>query len=156
YFSGNVLLFDTSTGQYVKGKAFDHTASVSAIAFNPDGNEMVTACMDGSIKVWSDYKSRESAKTTPPQTTGLMGHIEAVTRVVFAPHEKRLISPSRDKTTRIWDLAQRTASLHQTVDGLRTARARFSPDGLLIAAAEVGNIRLRDSATGRLVRELPG
>src|SRR5262249_27075792 len=97
YFSGNVLLFDTSTGQYVKGKAFDHTASVSAIAFNPDGNEMVTACMDGSIKVWSDYKSRESAKTTPPQTTGLMGHIEAVTRVVFAPDGKRLISSSRDK-----------------------------------------------------------
>src|SRR5262249_12577071 len=110
-----------------------------------------------------DYKSRESGKTDTPgagatplaPATGLMGHTEEVTRVAFTPDGKRVISSSRDKTTRIWGLAQRTASLHQTVDGLMTARARFSPDGLLIAAAAMGNVRLRDSVTGRLVRELP-
>src|SRR5262249_7884060 len=119
YFSGNVVLFDASTGQSVKG--FDHAASVSAIGFNPHGNEMVTACLDGSIKVWSDYKSRESGKTDTPgagatplaSATGLMGHTEEVTRVAFTPDGKRVISSSRDKTTRIWGLAQRTASLHQ-------------------------------------------
>jgi WD40 repeat protein/tetratricopeptide (TPR) repeat protein len=153
FFLGDVVLFDTSTGQ--KLRSFDHAASVSAIGFNPRDNEMVTACLDGSMELWTNYQGRESTKTTASETTALMGHTKEVTRIAFALGGKQVISSSRDKTTRIWDLPQQTASIHRTVNGLTTVQARYSPDGVLIAAVE-GRVRLRDAATARLVRELPG
>ncbi|HVA47226.1 MAG TPA: protein kinase, partial [Pirellulales bacterium] len=156
YYSGNVALFDTTTGRRLNDKFFDHASSVSAIGFNAEGDSMVTASVDGSIKVWTDYKAQyeaTSGKTTAPQTTALTGHTGQVTCAGFALDGKQVISSSNDKTSRIWNLTQATASLHQAIEGIGGMRARFSPDGLLMALAEPGNPRLRDAATGRPVRE---
>ncbi|HQU42149.1 MAG TPA: PDZ domain-containing protein, partial [Pirellulales bacterium] len=157
YFSGNVALFDTTTGRRLNDKFFDHASSVSAIGFNAEGDSMVTASVDGSIKVWTDYKTQHDSapggKTTAPQTTALTGHTGQVTCAGFTADGKQVISSSNDKTSRIWNLTQATASLHQAIEGIGGMRARFSPDGLLMALAEPGNPRLRDAATGRPVRE---
>jgi WD40 repeat protein len=154
FFSGLVILFEASTGRRLGSRRFDHAASVSAIGFNAEGDTMATACLDGSIKVWADYRNVQSTGRASLATTTLIGHREEVTRIAIVSGGTPVISSSRDKTVRIWDLSQKTASLHRTVDGLLTDRVRFSPDGLLIAAAEQGGPRLRDAATGRLVREL--
>ena len=155
-FSGDVALFDTATGRRLNDKFFDHASSVSAIGFNAEGDSMVTASVDGSIKVWTDYKAQyeatESGQATAPETTVLTGHTNEVTRAGFAPDGKQVLSSGNDTTSRLWNLTQKTASLQQTVDGVGGSRASFSPDGLLMALAEPGNLRLRDAATGRPVR----
>jgi eukaryotic-like serine/threonine-protein kinase len=157
YFSGDVYLFDTFTGRRIGGKTMDHAASVSAIAFDAGGEHMVCASLDGSIKVWAVDASRgegpRSAMTAPPESIALMGHTEEVTRVAFAPYGKQVISTSKDKTSRIWNFAQKAAPFHRTVFGAAGMRASFSPDGLLMAVAEQSDLRLRNAATGQVVRE---
>ncbi|HVC93939.1 MAG TPA: hypothetical protein VND64_09620, partial [Pirellulales bacterium] len=157
FHTGTVALFDISSGHSVKARTFDHAASVSAIGFDPQGTAMATACLDGSIKIWPDYRVQSANGTTSAETTALMGHRDEITRISFAAGGKQVISSSRDMTTRLWDLAQKAASVHRTLDGVVSRRMRFSPDGLLIAAAELeqGSIRLRDAETGQAVRELP-
>ncbi len=157
FHTGTVALFDISSGKSVMARTFDHAASVSAIGFDLKGTAMATACLDGSLKIWPDFKGRGPTGTPAAETTALMGHRDEVTRIGFAAGGKQVISCSRDMTTRLWDLTQKAASVHRTLDGVVSRRVRFSPDGLLIAAAEVegGRIRLRDAETGRSVRELP-
>ena len=149
-FDGQIRVYDTTTGLPISRNATEHAASISAIAFNDSGDEMVTAALDGAIKIWKDFRSLKSAETA------LLGHTTEVTRVFVAPGGKRLVSCSLDQTMRIWDLTRNTASLHQAVEGLGSLRGQFSPDGLLVATTESGaQLRVKDAATGRVVRVLP-
>ena len=146
-FDGQLRLYDTATGAALSRNVTEHSASISAIGFSPSGDEMVTASLDGAIKVWKDFRSLKSAETT------LLGHTQEVTSVFFADGGKKIVSTSLDKSTRIWDLTRKFASLHQKVDGLNSVRGQFSPDGLLVATTEgAGGIRIKDAATGKTVR----
>lgn len=146
-FSGALVLFDSESGTYKSQNRSEHAASISAIGFNPAGSEIVTASLDGTIKVWEDFQD-----FTSPRTTGLMGHADEVNRVLFAPGGKKLVSCSHDQTTRLWDLDQKSSTLQQAVAGSAGERARFSPDGLLIAASE--SHQIWDSETGKTVSGL--
>jgi WD40 repeat protein/tetratricopeptide (TPR) repeat protein len=150
-FSGMLVLFDSETGTYKSLNRSEHAASISAIGFNPAGSEIVTASLDGTIKVWEDFQD-----LTSPKTRGLMGHADEINRILFAPGGTKLVSSSHDKTTRLWDLEQKNSTLQQAVEGSTGYRARFSPDGLLIAASESGNrrITLWDATTGTAVGTL--
>ena len=74
--------------------------------------------------------------------------------VGFSSDGKRLASTSADKTARVWDLEKAGAAVRPVEQSSRSLDVKFSPDGLLIAAAEGSAVRLWDAATGRLVQEL--
>ena len=95
------------------------------------------------------------------------GHTAAVTRVLFTPDDRQVVTVSEDKTVRVWDVAS-----GETVRVLRLpigsgsagelACAALSPKGRLLAVAgeglkgNEGAIYLIVLATGRIERILKG
>jgi WD40 repeat protein len=156
HFSGYLRTIQTASGQILGSNYSEHAASVSAIAFQPNGKQVATASLDGTVKIWRDL----SLQTVE---TSLVGHAEEVTDLVFAGEGNQLISSSRDKTVRLWDLDGKTPPAHRNMGGSRIQRARFSPDGLLMAvggdyrtsSSQLMGPQLKDASTGQVVRSLP-
>ena len=72
-----------------------HNDAVQAIAISKDGNLIISASEDKTIKIWE--KNGKLRKT-------LIGHTEGVRAVAISPDRTKIVSGSRDKTIRIWDL----------------------------------------------------
>ncbi len=150
--SGSVSVYDTGTGRQIAQHGSAHAAPVSAMTFSRDGFKLVTADVEGTIKIWEDARKMSSKSAA---ATTLKGHEAAITDVGFSSTGEQLLSTSADKTARVWDL-DHTGTAVRVLErsGKGCYMARYSPDGLWIAAADGNSIRLWDAATGTLVREL--
>jgi WD40 repeat protein len=86
----------------------------------------------------------------------LRGHTAPVTSVRFSADGSRVVTASRDRTTRIWDAG--TGELLQTLRGHFgvVGDASFSPDGKWIVTAGPGTAALWSADTGELVLYLRG
>ncbi|HUQ73054.1 MAG TPA: hypothetical protein VM165_26225, partial [Planctomycetaceae bacterium] len=150
FFQGAIALYEAATGKVLRTESSAHSASISSIAFNADGTELATASLDGTIKIWKDFKTLDVAKAT-----SLMGHSDQVVALAYSPGDQRLMSAGKDKSVRLWDLEQNTASLHRVIPGSGGQRARYSPDGTLMAIAGELRLQLRDGTTGQVLLQLP-
>src|SRR5262249_25540856 len=81
-------LFD-STQQTLIG----HSASVTSVAFSPDGQRIASGSHDNTLKVW-DAQTRK-------ETFTIEGHTGAVSSVAFSPDGKRIVSGSDDETLKV-------------------------------------------------------
>lgn len=81
------------------------------VAFSPDGNCILTAYGDGSVKVWNAQTYTELAT--------LCGHTKYVFAAHYSPDNRHILTASADGTIRIWD-AQTYECLHviRNVPGL--------------------------------------
>ena len=73
-----------------------HDDIVSMVKFSADGNNLITASWDKTIKIWD--------KQTGKKICGFEGHNEKVTSIHYSPDEKYIVSGSYDKTVKIWDI----------------------------------------------------
>ena len=132
-----------SRSQNHKDVLLGHTGWVCAVDFSPDGNLLVSASSDYSIKLW-DVKTKQCIKT-------LQGHTRWIRTVAFSPDGQQLVSGSGDYTIKLWDVA--TGNCLKTWQG-HTGwiwSVVFSPDGTTIASgSEDKTIRLWDLQTGKL------
>jgi WD40 repeat protein/tetratricopeptide (TPR) repeat protein len=149
---GAVFVFDTATGRTIARHGAAHASDVSALSFSGDGAKLVTADVEGTIKIWDDVRkltSKSAASST------LKGHEAAITQVGFSSTGKQLVSTGADGTARVWDMEQSGAAIRALErSGSPCYVVRFSPDGQWIAAADGDRVRLWDAAAGNLVREL--
>ena len=74
-----------------------HSFSVKAVAFSPDGKQLVSASHDQTVRLWD--------AATGEQVKKLEGHSGKVKAVAFSPNGRRLASASDDRTVRLWDAA---------------------------------------------------
>jgi WD40 repeat protein/serine/threonine protein kinase len=106
-------------------------AAMNAAAFSPDGQSLLVAAEDASVRVWDVANNRETA--------GLHNHITGVISVAVSPDGSTAASGSRDGFIIIWDLAKgqkRTHMLHRTGASVFPVTAlAFSPDGKTLASA---------------------
>ena len=125
-----------------------HTDRITDIAFSPDGTQLATSSMDGTIQIWDALDGARIRTIT--------GHSAGVRSIDYSPDGTLLASGSDDRTAKLWNVAD--GSLERTLFPLMEARVvevRFSPDGSLVALG--GNrcvVELRRIPTGILSRTI--
>ncbi|KAF5315780.1 hypothetical protein D9611_004800 [Ephemerocybe angulata] len=144
-----VKIWDWETGEFertLKG----HTKPVNDLDFDHKGHLLVTCSSDLFIKIWDSQNEWKNTKTFP-------GHEHAVSSVRFMPGDQLIISASRDRTIRLFDVASthqiRTLSGHS--EWVRCAVP--SSDGkLVVSCSKDQTVRLWDPLTGETKSELRG
>ena len=151
--NGTVVICETTPGgRAIAYKTPAHAAPMATLAFSPDGSQLATADVQGTIKLWGDAR-----KLSPKSeaTATFKGHAGPITSLHFITNGTRLASTSTDKTARIWETGQGGAAIRPLASS-SAAWAQYSPDGLLIASVGDGYLRLWDAATGQRVRQIAG
>ncbi|MGE5657127.1 MAG: AAA-like domain-containing protein [Actinomycetota bacterium] len=105
----------------------DHSDWVNSVAFSPDGNTLVSASSDNTIKLW--HLQSQTLLAT------LTGHSSAVWSVAWSPDGKTLASASGDNTIKLWHVQSQKLIRTLTGHNSRVNSVAFSPDGLILASA---------------------
>jgi WD40 repeat protein len=124
-----------------------HQQPVSAIAFSPDGQQLVSSSFDKTIKLW-DTTSGKCVKT-------LLGHRNRIWTVAFHPNGNQIASGGDDNHTKIWDLERERCI--KTIVGNANAilSVNLSPDGSYLASGnEDTTIRIWSIDREKIVQTL--
>ncbi|VDB86472.1 unnamed protein product [Peniophora sp. CBMAI 1063] len=76
-----------------------HTGPVNCVGFSQDGQRIVSASDDHTIRMWDVATRRQLGR---PFT----GHAEGVSSVALSPDGRRIVSGSKDNTVRLWDVPE--------------------------------------------------
>ncbi len=165
--AGTVRLWDLE-GKLVR-RLEGHTAQISSLVFTRDGQSLVSAGWDHSIRQWSLETGKEIVVIKGVQDlTGKKtcnGHTGPVTSLALSPGDQWLYSGSNDHTICVWEmgsgqLAREIKGQERTFNSSVEAIA-LSPDGRRLAAAvgEEGHesaVQMWDVITGKRLAEFPG
>lgn len=107
-----------------------HNASVNAVAFSPDGKDILTACSDGIVRLWEAKTGRE--------IESIQADKWSMYCAAFSPDGKRIVTGGAERTVKVWDV--KTRHLLRTFTGNRVPIycVAFSPDGKRIASGGGG------------------
>jgi WD40 repeat protein len=113
---GQVFLWDLAEREIVRTLP----VGAAALSFHPNGRRLALAALTQSVSVFD--------VTTGELEIELIGHVGAVTSVVYSPGGRWIASASDDRTVRLWDgqtgLEQGVAEFDTQVKALA-----FTPDG---------------------------
>jgi WD40 repeat protein/transcriptional regulator with XRE-family HTH domain len=140
-----VTLWEARTGreQLTLG---GHTTWVQSLAFSPDGEQLLTASLDGTARLWDITPGAEAL------TLVANGN-----RVAFSPDGERLATGGLDGIARLWDRGsgEQLAALAGHAQGL--FGVAYSPDGQRLATASLdGTAKVWDTASGEELLTLAG
>ena len=123
-----------------------HAGKVTAVAFSPDGQRIVSGSSDSTVRIWD-------AKTGMPIGQPLIGHTDQVNAVAFSSDGQRIVSSSSGNTMRIWD-AKTGAPIGKPLQLYGKGGVAFSPDGQRVVIGSWDNtVRIWDAETAAPISE---
>jgi WD40 repeat protein len=124
---------------------------ITAIAYAPDGYQLATAYLDGTVRLW-DTALASTEQTRRPwgqfankPRISFRAHQSLVSSISFAEGGKTLITGSTNGSLKLWDAA--TVQLRAAFKGNKDSinAALLTPDGqTLITAVGDGNVKFWD------------
>ncbi|WP_406695285.1 protein kinase [Singulisphaera sp. Ch08] len=137
--NGLVHLLEVATGRPID-EPLEHGAAVPALVFDPSGPWLLSACLDGTARLW-DLSRRVIAVTLP--------HQGAVHCVEFRPDGAAFATACDDGTARLWETGTGRPIGEPLTHRARVACLAFRPDGTMLATGSTdGTIRLWCAASG--------
>jgi eukaryotic-like serine/threonine-protein kinase len=128
------------------------TADVTCVAFSPDGERVVSAGGDGTIKTWDSRTGQVVQR--------IAAHAKSTFCVAFHSGGRHVASSGDDGRAKVWDLTtgrEVFAAPCSTVYIFGNAyTVAFSPDGRLLAAGSDRVVNIWDWAGHQLRDTLPG
>jgi WD40 repeat protein len=109
---------------------------IRAVAFSPDGREVVVASTAGVARVWDLGSGKERLA---------LKHDDVVTDASFSADGHRIVTTSKDHSARIWDAGSGHEVARLSHDAAVT-QAAFAPDGRrVVTACDDGTARIWDA-----------
>jgi WD40 repeat protein len=126
-----------------------HIGRILDACFSPDGARLLTACADGTARLWS---------TRCPYSDGRLDwHHSPVTSMAFDADGERVALTSEDGSATIWAVDEDTDPLVLQGHAECLTSVEFSPDGQwLLTASEDGTAALWSADDGQRIRDLSG
>jgi WD40 repeat protein len=124
-----VKLWDPLTGRDILALR-GHTSRCHSVAFSPNGQRLVSASSDGTIRVW-DATPLEPDEV---QEAFTCRHDDEVWTVAFSPDGRLLASGGWDKDVRLWD-AQSGRQVRTLNHSELVFRVAFDPEGQRLAVS---------------------
>ena len=145
--SGNAIQWDVPSGQM--RKEYQHGGKVYGVAYSPDGTTLVTTGEKGRIKLWDLGSGRLQAT--------LQHGTQEVYDAAFSPDGTQLATANWDASVQLWAMPGGAPGYLLRGHRDRVYGVRFSPDGRQLATSGAdGSIKLWDTASGQIIRQLPG
>ncbi|WP_414565270.1 MULTISPECIES: WD40 repeat domain-containing protein [unclassified Anabaena] len=126
-----------------------HGDSVWSVALTANGQTLVSASADKTIKVWNVNPGKIIST--------LEGHTDTVREIAISSDGQTLVSGSGDKTIKVWNLQTFEIIRTITPNGGPVWSVAISSDGqTLVSGTEDGNIQIWNFHTGQLLRTIQG
>jgi uncharacterized repeat protein (TIGR01451 family) len=125
-----------------------HAASVTAVAFSPDGTLLATASTapEQVVKLWSTQ--------TWTLVRTLMGASGGLRSVQFSPDGTTVVAAGDDGAARAWKVSTGTKSSSYIATGPGSMRIQYSPDGTKLAAGWTGKVLVFNTGTSSPIQTL--
>ncbi len=139
-------VLDAKTGERLH-RLEGHTATVTSIAFSPDGKLLASASMDKTIRLW-EVRSGNQIKVLQ----GGKFPVEDVPRtgVAFFPDGKMLASCGADENVILWDIETGLGEYRARTNGTKSVYLALTPDGKRCAVAGGPNRYHLDDFAGQI------
>lgn len=98
---GYIRIWDVESGKEY-GSFNKQKKAVTAIAFSPDDQYLVSCSLDRDIKLWKIATMREAISFS--------GHSDTINAVRFSYSTKKVVTGSSDRTIRLWDYSKGIAT----------------------------------------------